>query len=73
MAPAVKYSLIFLFVNFGPQGTLWLHLLGIVYFFRLSISGLKGTLAAAVACCLIFLSVNFGPQGTLWLQLPGIV
>ena len=30
LAPAVVYCLVFLSVNFGPQGTLWLQLSGIV-------------------------------------------
>ena len=42
LAPAVGYCLVLLSVNFGPQGTLWLRLSGVVWSFRLSVSGLRG-------------------------------
>ena len=42
LAPAVGDCLVFLFVNFGPRGILWLQLSRIIWFFCVSVSGLRG-------------------------------
>ena len=42
LVAAVWYSRVISSVNFGPQGTLWLQLSGILGSFCLSISGLRG-------------------------------
>ena len=50
-APAAMYCLVFLSVIFGPQGTLLLQQLGIVWSLCLSISGLRGHSGSS---CLLF-------------------
>ena len=73
LVPAVGYCLVFLSVNAGRQGTLWLQLSGIVWSVLYVNFGPQGTLAPAVGYCLICVAVNLGWQVTLWLQLSGIV
>ena len=72
-APAVGYCLVFVPVNFGPQGILGLQLPGIVCSFVCQFRASGDSEAPAVGYCLFFLSVNFAPRGNLGLQLSGIV
>ena len=73
MVPAIRCCLIFLSVNFEPQGTLWLQLSGSLFLFVFQLRTSRDSRVSAIRYCLNSLSINIGPQGTLWLQLSGIV